>query len=215
MGHTIFQCDSPPVIEYDHVQLSDLEIIGTLGVGGFGRVELVQFNKKDTFALKILKKCDVASQGQIEHAYSEKEIMSSCDSPFIVKYDGNLIVTCSFPYLAVLPSSQCLTYVLASSLIRLYKTYRNRKYLYFLMEVCLGGDVWTQLQTTKFFEEKTAKFVSACVVEAFEYLHSRGIIYRDLKPENLMIDSEGYVKLVCVKILSMQTFYLLLFFTRF
>lgn len=64
------------------------------------------------------------------------------------------------------------------------------------MEVCLGGDVWTQLQKTKFFDEKTAKFVTACVVEAFEYLHTRGIIYRDLKPENLMIDEEGYVKLV-------------------
>lgn len=72
-------------IEYDHIQLSELEIVGTLGVGGFGRVELVQYNKKDTFALKILKKCEVASQGQIEHAYSEKDIMSSCDCPFIVK----------------------------------------------------------------------------------------------------------------------------------
>ncbi|XP_031617162.1 cGMP-dependent protein kinase 1 isoform X2 [Contarinia nasturtii] len=148
---------------YDHIQLSDLEIIGTLGVGGFGRVELVQYDKKETFALKILKKCEVASQGQIEHAYSEKDIMSSCDSSFIVK---------------------------------LYKTYRNRKYLYFLMECCLGGDVWTQLQKTKCFEEKTSKFVTACVVEAFDYLHTRGIIYRDLKPENLMIDADGYVKLV-------------------
>lgn len=72
-------------IEYDHILLSDLEIIGTLGVGGFGRVELVQYDKKDTFALKILKKSEVASQGQIEHAYSEKDIMSSCDSSFIVK----------------------------------------------------------------------------------------------------------------------------------
>lgn len=79
---------------------------------------------------------------------------------------------------------------------RLYKTYRNRKYLYFLMECCLGGDVWTQLQKTKFFDEKTSKFVSACVIEAFDYLHTRGIIYRDLKPENLMIDADGYVKLV-------------------
>lgn len=64
------------------------------------------------------------------------------------------------------------------------------------MECCLGGDVWTQLQKTKFFDEKTSKFVAACVIEAFEYLHTRGIIYRDLKPENLMIDGEGYVKLV-------------------
>lgn len=65
-----------------------MEIIGTLGVGGFGRVELVQYDKKDTFALKILKKSEVASQGQIEHAYSEKDIMTSCDSPFIVKYSA-------------------------------------------------------------------------------------------------------------------------------
>lgn len=64
------------------------------------------------------------------------------------------------------------------------------------MESCLGGDVWTQLQKTKFFEEKTSKFVAACVIEAFEYLHTLGIIYRDLKPENLMIDEDGYVKLV-------------------
>lgn len=71
--------------EYDHIQLSDLQIVGTLGVGGFGRVELVQYEKKETFALKILKKYEVASQGQIEHAYSEKDIMASCDSTFIVK----------------------------------------------------------------------------------------------------------------------------------
>lgn len=64
------------------------------------------------------------------------------------------------------------------------------------MEACLGGDVWTQLQKTKNFDDRTSKFVTGCVIEAFEYLHARGIIYRDLKPENLMIDSDGYVKLV-------------------
>ncbi|XP_058056939.1 cGMP-dependent protein kinase 1 [Anopheles bellator] len=151
------------VSEYDHIQLHDLTYIGTLGIGGFGRVELVQYQSRQTFALKYLKKIEMVRQQQQEHAYSEKDIMLSCNSPFIV---------------------------------RLYKTYRDKKYLYFLMEACLGGDVWTVLQKSKFFDERTARFITGCVVEAFEYLHSRNMIYRDLKPENLMLDDRGYIKLV-------------------
>ena len=64
------------------------------------------------------------------------------------------------------------------------------------MEACLGGDVWTILQKRKFLDENSAKFMTACVVEAFDYLHVRGIVYRDLKPENLLLDAKGYVKLV-------------------
>lgn len=149
--------------EYDHIQLHDLTYIGTLGIGGFGRVELVRYQKQKTFALKYLKKIEMVRQQQQEHAYSEKDIMLSCNSPFIV---------------------------------RLYKTYRDKKYLYFLMEACLGGDVWTILQKNKHFDERTARFMAGCVVEAFEYLHSRNMIYRDLKPENLMLDEQGYIKLV-------------------
>lgn len=151
------------VSEYDHIQLHDLTYIGTLGIGGFGRVELVQCRDRKTFALKYLKKIEMVRQQQQEHAYSEKDIMLSCNSPFIV---------------------------------RLYKTYRDKKYLYFLMEACLGGDVWTILQKSKYFDERTARFMTGCVVEAFEYLHSRNMIYRDLKPENLMLDERGYIKLV-------------------
>lgn len=64
------------------------------------------------------------------------------------------------------------------------------------MEPVLGGDVWTILQKQRYFADGTARFMAACVVEAFQYLHAKGIIYRDLKPENLMLDQRGYVKLV-------------------
>ncbi|EDV58463.1 cGMP-dependent protein kinase, isozyme 1 [Drosophila erecta] len=81
-------------------------------------------------------------------------------------------------------------------IVQLYRTYRNDKYVYFLMEACMGGDVWTVMSKRQYFDEKTAKFIAGCVVEAFDYLHSHHFIYRDLKPENLMLGTDGYCKLV-------------------
>lgn len=74
--------------EYSDLTLYDLEIFGTLGVGGFGRVELVTLrsNKNKSFALKKLKKKTMVDQQQQEHVLNEKYIMQACDSPFICKY---------------------------------------------------------------------------------------------------------------------------------
>ncbi|KAH8405193.1 hypothetical protein KR222_008328 [Zaprionus bogoriensis] len=81
-------------------------------------------------------------------------------------------------------------------IVQLYRTYRNDKYVYFLMEACMGGDVWTVMSKRQCFDDKTAKFIAGCVVEAFDFLHAHNFIYRDLKPENLMLTSDGYCKLV-------------------
>ncbi|KGL95360.1 cGMP-dependent protein kinase 2 [Charadrius vociferus] len=142
----------------------NLEIVTTLGVGGFGRVELVKVkNENMAFAMKCIKKKHVVDTNQQDHIYSEKKILEQICSPFIVK---------------------------------LYRTFKDSKYVYMLLEACLGGELWSLLRERGSFDEATTKFCVGCVTEAFDYLHHIGIIYRDLKPENLILDAEGYIKLV-------------------
>ena len=67
---------------------------------------------------------------------------------------------------------------------------------YFLMEALCGGELCELLYFENRFSEEWGMFYSASVLAAFAHMHERKVAYRDLKPENLVLDDTGYVKIV-------------------
>lgn len=67
--------------------------------------------------------------------------------------------------------------------------------MYLVMDFINGGELFYHLQIAERFNEERARFYTAEIILALDYLHKAGIVYRDVKPENILIDSEGHVKL--------------------
>jgi serine/threonine protein kinase len=146
--------------------LEEMTPVRILGTGRFGVVKLVQNTiSHKAYALKSLSKVILEEYSNQHCAEDEKHLLQSIDHPFITA---------------------------------LYGTAQDQNSLYLLLELIPGGDFWAILYDeahhtsfdapTKFggIEINMAKFYFANILSAVSYLHSQDIIYRDLKPENLV-----------------------------
>ena len=80
-------------------------------------------------------------------------------------------------------------------IVKLHYSFIQGSKLYFLLEYCEGGELYLRLRQIGPLAEPAARFCAACVVLALECLHKNKILYRDLKPENVLIDAAGFLKL--------------------
>jgi len=80
-------------------------------------------------------------------------------------------------------------------IVKLYATFQDDLHLYFLMEFVHGGELFNYIRRAGRLRNDVSKLYAAEIILALEYLHNKKILYRDLKPENLLIDELGHIKL--------------------
>ena len=80
-------------------------------------------------------------------------------------------------------------------IVKLFYAFQDHSKLYLILQYAEGGELWTHLEAEKMFSEQVAAFYVAELVLALSHLHAQGIIYRDLKPENCLLDRDGHLVL--------------------
>lgn len=73
--------------------------------------------------------------------------------------------------------------------------FESEKYLVFVMEYCAGGELFGLIKKHRRIDEGTARFYIIEIFLGLSYLHSQKVVYRDIKPENILLKQNGHVKI--------------------
>ncbi len=147
------------------VSIKQFRIFRVIGRGAFGAVSAVQ--KIDThaiFAMKEMSKKQVKNNKSEWMCVNEKKVLARMRSPFV---------------------------------LGLKYSFHNEKNLYLIFDMCSGGDLKFHLKAglgtgkDKYFGLDRAQFYAAEVLLGLEHIHAQNIVYRDLKPNNILLDDQG------------------------
>jgi len=151
--------------------INDFQILKVLGKGAYGKVYQVRKingpGSGQIYAMKAMNKSRICgSKTDVRHTKAERNVLVS------VNNDSN-------PFI-----------------VRLHFAFETERRLYLVQEFCCGGELFRRMEFERLMLEKDAIFYLSEIVIALQYLHSKAIVYRDLKTENVMLDKEGHVKLI-------------------
>jgi len=157
---------TPKEIDFSKMTLKDITKNKILGKGTFGTVYLVESTSKSPV------------QGVWALKMMNKAHIVECEQTANVVNESLVLQELKHPFI-----------------LTLFSTFQDRDSLYMLLEFVQGGELFSIMQLHYRLPLSHAQFYSACIVDALDYMHSMNLVYRDLKPENVLIDSKGFAKI--------------------
>ena len=152
--------------EAGKVTIKDFDILKIIGKGAFGRVYKVRYKKDNIIlAMKVLSKRNLIKKNQAKYALIEKKVLQENSS-------NNFLLTLHFAF-------------------------QSNSNLFMVIDYCPNSDLTILLaqNNEEGLEEYVVRFYAAEILLALEDLHNRNILYRDLKPDNVLLDEDGHARL--------------------
>ncbi|XP_051113556.1 serine/threonine-protein kinase OXI1 [Andrographis paniculata] len=158
----------------ESLDLNRLKVISALGRGAKGVVFLVQTASGELLALKAISRSSIEKKKKLANG-------SNGDEYRRVLFERDVLASFNHPLLP-----------------KLHGVLRTDKIVGYAIDYCSGRDLnyLRKKQTEKMFSDDIIRFYAAELVLALEHLHNLGIVYRDLKPENVMVQENGHLMLV-------------------
>lgn len=160
----------------------NFQLVKIIGKGAFGEVKLVT-RKSDNkiYALKTLIKSEMVRYTTRHCFYFVDDLTSpqfKRDQLAHVRSERDILAESDSPWV-----------------VKLHTTFQDKTFLYMLMEFLPGGDLMTMLIKYEIFSEDITRFYMAELALAIEAVHKLGFIHRDIKPDNILLDRGGHIKL--------------------
>ncbi|KAL6265080.1 ribosomal protein S6 kinase beta-2-like [Pogonomyrmex barbatus] len=163
--------EAVPILEqnvgHEKIGLADFELCKVIGKGGYGKVfQVRKLTGNDSGTIFAMKVLRKAS------------IIRNQKDTAHTKAERNILESVKHPFI-----------------VDLKYAFQTGHKLYLILEYMCGGELFRHLNDEGIFMEDTARFYLCEIILALQHLHLQGIIYRDLKPENVLLDAEGHIKL--------------------
>ncbi|KAL3517869.1 hypothetical protein ACH5RR_020458 [Cinchona calisaya] len=164
-----------------YLDLKNLKVISALGRGAKGVVFLFRSENGESFALKAISRASIEKNHSNKSTNSDTTDRRLADEYRRICFERDVLASFHHPLLP-----------------KLRGVLSTEKIIGYAIDYCPGRDLNSlrKKQTEKMFSDDVIRFYAAEIVLALEHLHGLGIVYRDLKPENVMIQENGHLMLV-------------------